>query len=150
MSSVVNLAVSGEGTGVAQKIVTGDGTHKFTADALPAFGGADTAPSPLFYVLAGLSSCTQVTGSLVAKDLGIKVGEWKVDVHAELDTAVLVAGADGNANFGSISGKVSVQTDADAEKFAKFAQETERRCPISQLYKRSGLKFEIPWENKPL
>eukprot|EP00746_Dinoflagellata_sp_MGD_P010282 gnl/MRDRNA2_/MRDRNA2_121178_c0_seq1.p1 gnl/MRDRNA2_/MRDRNA2_121178_c0~~gnl/MRDRNA2_/MRDRNA2_121178_c0_seq1.p1 ORF type:complete len:201 (-),score=37.61 gnl/MRDRNA2_/MRDRNA2_121178_c0_seq1:146-667(-) len=149
-SSVVNLAVHGKGTGVGMKIDTGCKTHSFSADALPVFGGADSAPSPLYYVLAGLGSCNQVTGSLVAKDLGIKLGKWEVDVHAKLDVAVLTTGAEGNANFDAIEGKIRVETDADSEQLAKLAAETERRCPISQLYKRSGLKFDIKWEAAPL
>jgi uncharacterized OsmC-like protein len=149
-SSVVSLAVHGKGAGVGMKIFTGCGAHSFDADALPSFGGEDSAPSPLYYVLSGLASCNQVTGSLVAKDLGIKLGAWEVDVNAELDTAVLATGSKGNANFHAISGKIRVETDADSEQLAKLASETERRCPISQLYKRSGLKYDVQWEAAPL
>lgn len=149
-SSVVDLKVNGKGEGVGMSITTGCNTHSFKADALPVFGGADSAPSPLYFALASLGSCNQVTGSLVAKDLGIKLGEWEVDVHAKLDVAVLTTGAEGNANFDSISGNIKVQTDADSQQLAKLAAETERRCPISQLYKRSGLKFDIKWEAVPL
>ena len=149
-SSVVSLAVHGKGDGVGMKIDTGCGAHSFNADALPAFGGEDSAPSPLYYALSGIASCNQVTGSLVAKDLGIKLGTWEVDVNAELDVAVLATGSEGNANFSEISGKIRVQTDANSEQLAKLASETERRCPITQLYKRSGLKYDVVWEAAPL
>ena len=133
LSTVVPLAIHGKGKGVGMDIVTGCETHSFKADALPAFGGQDSAPSPLYFALASLGSCNQVTGSLVAKDLGIKLGEWEVDVHANLDVAVLTTGAEGNANFDSISGKIRVQTDANSEQLAKLAAETERRCVVASV-----------------
>jgi hypothetical protein len=59
-----------------QLTVAGDAGHQFGADAYPAFGGQDAAPSPLFYALGSLTSCNQVTATLFAKDLGITLGAW--------------------------------------------------------------------------
>nr|WP_239028659.1 OsmC family protein [Pseudonocardia acidicola] len=141
----------GEGTGVAQKLTAaGDAGHVFHADAYPAFGGADSAPSPLFYALGALTSCNQVTASLVAKDLGIQLGRWTFEVQGDLDTAVLVAGAEGNANFHRVEVRATVETDADEEQFATLVAETERRCPVSQLFKRSGLEFVNDWSRAAL
>lgn len=144
--TVVPFAVHAEGTGVAQELTAaGDAGHVFHADAYPAFGGADAAPSPLFYALGALSSCNQVTASLVAKDLGIRLGRWTFDVQGDLDTAVLVGGAEGNANFDRVEVRVSVETDASEEQFARLVSETERRCPVTQLFVRSGLEFANHW-----
>lgn len=71
-------------------------------------------------------------------------------MQGDLDTRVLVAGADGNANFSRVAVRAVVQTDAGADAFARFVAETERRCPISQLFKRSGLAFDNQWEAAPL
>lgn len=141
--TVVPFTVTGTGTGVAQSVQAGG--HHFETDAYPAFGGKDEAPSPLFYVLAALSSCNQVTASLVAKDLGISLGAWDFEVVGDLDTAVLVGGAEGNANFDKVTVRVTVQTDADDAQFEKLASETERRCPVSQLFVRSGVEFDNAW-----
>ena len=122
--SVVPFAVHGEGTGVAQELTAGG--HVFTTDAYPAFGGADEAPSPLFYALGSLTSCNQVTAALVAKDLGIQLGKWTFDIQGDLDTAVLVGGAEGNANFDRVEVRATV-TDASEEQFATLISETERR-----------------------
>lgn len=144
-ATVVPFVVEGTGTGVAQHLVAGG--HEFDTDAYPAFGGADAAPSPLFYALAALSSCNQVTASLVAKDLGITLGEWSFTVTGDLDTAVLVGGAEGNANFDRVVVHASVQTDADEATFDKLVAETARRCPVTQLFTRSGLEFDNRWTN---
>ncbi|GAB21523.1 hypothetical protein GOPIP_009_00760 [Gordonia polyisoprenivorans NBRC 16320 = JCM 10675] len=150
-TTVVPFVLTAAGTGVAQHLVSeGPVAHEFDTDAYPAFGGRDAAPSPLFYALGALTSCNQVTASLVAKDLGISLGAFDFRVQGDLDTAVLVAGADGNANFTSVSVQATVQTDADADTFAEFVSEVERRCPVSQLFIRSGLEFRNEWTNAPL
>lgn len=149
--TVVSFAVHAEGTGVFQTLTAGgeDG-HVFTADAYPAFGGEDSAPSPLFYALGALTSCNQVTASLVARDLGVSLGHWSFDIRGDLDTAVLVGGADGNANFDKVEVRATVETDATPEQFDTLVSETERRCPVTQLFRRSGLEFVNRWTRAEL
>ena len=103
----------------------------------------------MHYSVASLSTCTQVTGSIVAKDLGINLKQWNVSVTGQLDPTVLVKGDEGNANWKSIDLNVQVETDADADaaKFEKFASETERRCPIERLFKRSGVEWTSNWKS---
>ena len=147
-ASVVPFTVEASGEGVAQHVEAGG--HTFETDAYPAFGGHDEAPSPLFYALASLSSCNQVTGSLVAKSLGVSLGKWEFNVVGDLDTAVLVQGDEGNANFTTVTVRATVETDADDEQFSTLVSETERRCPVTQLYKRSGVTFDNEWTKRPL
>ena len=150
-TSVVPFVLTATGTGTAQHLVAaGDAGHQFSTDAYPAFGGKDEAPSPLFYALGSLTSCNQVTGTLVAKDLGISLGSWSFEVQGDLDTSVLVGGADGNANFDRVSVRAAVETDATDEQFATLVAETERRCPVTQLFRRSGVEYDSQWENASL
>ncbi|PWJ49063.1 Uncharacterized OsmC-related protein [Quadrisphaera granulorum] len=147
----VPFVVDAEGTGVAQRlVVAGDHEHVFTADTYPSFGGEDAAPSPLSYLLGALTSCNQVTGSLVASGLGIAVGRWSFHIQGDLDPSVIAGGAEGNANFDSVSVRVTVETDADESTFATFRTETERRCPVTQMFKRSGLAYTSAWHRVPL
>jgi uncharacterized OsmC-like protein len=140
--------VHGEGTGVVQKLTSGE--HVFHSDTYPAFGGSDAAPSPLVYVLGALISCNQVTASLVANDLGLQLGQWTFDIQGDLNPSVLVKGAEGNSNFDRVEVRATVETDATEEQFATFVSETERRCPVSQLFGRSGLEFVNDWTRLPL
>ncbi|GAC70400.1 OsmC family protein [Gordonia soli] len=150
-TSVVPFVVNATGTGVAQHLIAeGDAGHEFDTDAYPAFGGRDEAPSPLFYALGALTSCNQVTAALVAKDLEITLGSFDFRVQGDLDTAVLVGGADGNANFDAVTVTATVQSDATPEQFQEFVSEVERRCPVSQLFIRSGLEFANDWQQAPL
>lgn len=142
-STVVSFALNATGSGVAQRVEAGG--HTFETDAYPAFGGKDAHPSPLFYVLAALSSCNQVTASIVAKELGITLGAWNFDVVGDLDTAIFVNGAPGNAKFDKVTVRASVETDADASQFATLVSEVERRCPVTTMYKASGIEFDNHW-----
>ena len=150
-ASVVPFTHHAEGTGVGQQVtVGGDAGHVFDVDTYPAFGGADASPSPLSYVLGALSSCNQITASIVAKELGVTLGAWTFDVQGDLDTAVMVSGDEGNANFDAVTVRATVQTDADEETFEKLVAETERRCPVTQLFRRSGLDYTSDWTRAAL
>jgi putative redox protein len=149
-ASTLPLAIRGTGTGVTQSISAGP--LKIETDTYKALGGNEAAPSPLAYSLASLSGCQQVTGALVANDLGIKLGKWEVEVNGVLDTDVLVKGTqavrEGEGNWEIVDVKVRVETDVDEERFRLFQEETERRCPLSQLFIRSGVKWKNEWENR--
>ncbi|SDF84661.1 OsmC family protein [Klenkia brasiliensis] len=150
-ASVVPFTNHAEGTGVGQSVtVGGDAGHVFEVDTYPAFGGADAKPSPLSYVLGALTSCNQITASIVAKELGVTLGSWTFDVQGDLDTAVMVGGEEGNANFDAVTVRATVQTDADDETFEKLKADTERRCPVTQLFQRSGLEYTSEWTKAAL
>jgi uncharacterized OsmC-like protein len=148
--TVATFAVSGKGTGVAQTVRVGGSTHEIRVDTLPAFGGADSAPSPISFALAALVSCNQVVAQIVAKDLGIRLDAFEFDASADLDTAVLVGGSrDANANFESLTLEAKIRTNATPEQFAALKAETERRCPVYQLYARSGVRLTTTWHREP-
>jgi uncharacterized OsmC-like protein len=91
---------------------------------------------------------------VVAKDHGIAIGEWLITIEGQIPTAVLVEGEEGNPNWESVDLKVRVQTDVkggnDDPRFQRFATEVERRCPITALFKRSGVAYTSEWINEPL
>lgn len=151
IKQTVPFVVDAEGSGVAQRlVVAGDHEHVFTADTYPSFGGDDAAPSPLSYLLGALTSCNQVTGSLVASSLGIALGKWSFHIQGDLDPSVIAGGAEGNANFDRVAVTVTVETDAADDVFETFHAETERRCPVTQMFKRSGLAYTSEWSKAPL
>lgn len=92
----------------------------------------------------------------MARDHRIKVGQWDITVAGELPTDVLVEGKQGNPNWVSVDLKVKVQTDIDAtegegkKKWEFFVSEVERRCPITQLFKLSGVRYNSEWVNEKL
>ncbi|KAL2115233.1 hypothetical protein VTJ04DRAFT_10896 [Mycothermus thermophilus] len=147
--STLPVTITGTGTGTLQTITVPSKPYAFTADTYPLLGGADSAPSPVVYSLAALSACNQVTGHVVARDRGIQLGRWTVDVEGQLPTGALVEGKQEDPNWEGVKLSVRVQTDLrDEEKFREFVREVERRCPITALFRKSGLKWESVWVNE--
>jgi putative redox protein len=145
-STIATFHLQSQGKGVAQTIQQEGSVHTIRVDAAPAFGGKDENPSPIAYALSSLISCSQVTSQLVAKDLGLQLKGFEFDIKAELDTAILVGGAlEGNPNFETIEIEAIVDTDSSADQFEQLRQETERRCPIFQLFLKSGVKITNRW-----
>ncbi len=145
-SSLVTFHLQSIGSGVSQTIQQEGSVHTIRVDAAPVFGGKDEYPSPIAYALSALISCSQVTAQLVAKDLGLKLNQFEFDIKATLDTAILVNGAlEGNPNFQTIELNAIVDTDSTEAQFEQLRQETERRCPIYQLFLRSGVAITNHW-----
>lgn len=142
----VTFSLHGEGTGVRQDIDVIGSDHVIAVDAYKSFGGDDAHPSPLAYTLASLISCTQVTSQVVARGLGITLESFTFDVSADLDTAVMVKGAtDGDPTFQNVRIQAEVATAASPEQFAELQRETERRCPVSALFRRADVRVTNTW-----
>jgi uncharacterized OsmC-like protein len=145
-ATVATFTLTSDGAGVAQTVSVGGSAHTFNVDAALAFGGSDAAPSPIAYALGALISCSQVTGQIAAKALGLTVERFHFDISADLDTAVLVGGAaEGNANFEKVTVAALVATSASDAELQALQRETERRCPIYQLFARSGVDIRTTW-----
>ncbi|MET0190937.1 putative OsmC-like protein [Pseudonocardia sediminis] len=144
---LVTFAVSGQGTGVAQTVAVDGADYTIETDAYEAFGGKDQHPSPLAYTLASLSSCNQVTSSIVAKELGVTIEHVKFDVAADFNPTTMTTGTDrpGETTFQNLRIDAQIRTDATDEQLAKLAEETERRCPVSQLFVQAGVKVTSNW-----
>jgi putative redox protein len=149
--TLVPFALLGAGESVKQTVSIEGSSLSFPAEGHRAFGGTDSAPSPLDFALGALTSCTQVTGQIVASgNRNIGLGRWEIAVKANLDGAVLLNGGEGVSNFRDVDLSVSVETNLDDDAFAKFAKEVEHRCPVTQLFRRSGVLVTTRWTAKPL
>jgi len=148
----VPFVVSGEGTGVLQRIEVGGGgtAHRFATDTVPPFGGQDSEPSPLSLTLGALTGCNQITAQIVAKELGVTLGRFTFDATGDFDPSVMAGGAEGDPNFDAVRLSATIETDADEATFDRLKAETERRCPVTQLFVRSGLEFSSTWTAAPL
>ncbi len=144
---LVTFAVSGQGTGVAQTVAVDGADYVIETDAYPAFGGKDEHPSPLAYTLASLSSCNQVTSSIVAKELGITIEHVRFDVAADFNPTTMTIGThrDGETTFQNLRIDAVITTDGTDEQVAQLARETERRCPVSQLFALAGVSITSTW-----
>ncbi len=149
LPTIATFRLQSKGTGVSQEIRTDGSDHVIKVDAAPVFGGNDNHPSPMSYVFGALISCSQVTAQAVAKGMGIALKSFEFDLTANLDTDILCNGAlDGNANFQDVDVTVLVETDVSENTFKDFYEETERRCPLYQLFYKSGASINYNWSMK--
>lgn len=73
-----------------------------------------------------------VTASLVAKTLGITLWSPRFEVQGDLDTAALVRGAEGNADFDRVTVPAVVESDA-----------SDRNSPSSSLKPNDGARSRV-------
>ncbi len=146
MDTMATFKLHSTGTGVLQEIKTEGSDHIINVDAAPVFGGKDRHPSPMSYVFASLISCSQVTAQHVAKEFNIELNSFEFDLKANLDTVILSTGAmEGNPNFQNVDVNIIVETNASKDDFQNFSKETERRCPLYQLFAKSGSSINYNW-----
>lgn len=147
---ILTFDLHSTGTGVLAEVAIEGSPHAIVAEGHPAFGGTDSASSPLDQVLGAFVACNQVTSAIVAQGQGIELGQFSGRVEAELDNSVLVYGAEGNPNFSRVALTVELETHLDDAAFDVFVAEVTRRCPLTQLFVRSGVEVTTDWKNRVL
>lgn len=149
--TTIPFALHGTGAGVLNTIAVEGSAHTATIEGHPAFGGTESHLSPLDLVLASLLACTQVTGKIVATGMeGAELGKWDIKLESHLDNSVLVFGEQGASNFSDVSLAVAVETNLSEDDFDHFTKEIERRCPITTLFRDSGVDYKMSWTPLPL
>ena len=131
---------------MAQTIRVKGTRHVIEVDAVPAFGGKDKFAGPLAYALASLTSCSQATAQIAARELGIQIEKMHFDLDSEIDMSALVsAPVLGRPDFQGVDLKVTVISSASAAQIEKLHAETEKRCPVFQLFTRAGVPIRSQW-----
>lgn len=105
---------------------------KFLIDEPENFGGADSGPNPVEYILGALTGCLNVVCHMIAKEMGFTLRGVQITAEGDLDPAKLMGQpADSRAGFQEIRVKITPDADADASTLAKWLEIVESRCPVS-------------------
>ncbi len=105
---------------------------RFLIDEPPELGGEDRGANPVEYLLAALLGCLNVTGQIVARELGIEFRSLRFSATGRLNPARLQGKpTDDRAGFKRIRVEVELDSDADSETIARWIDEVKSRCPIS-------------------
>ncbi len=64
-------------------IAKGSSGHSIILDTKKEFGGEETAPSPMEYILFGLGGCTGMDVVSILKKMNYKIEEFCIDIEAE-------------------------------------------------------------------
>jgi putative redox protein len=135
-------------------VLTGSG-HRMAADTPIALGGKDTAPEPVYHLLAALVGCETATAAFVALKLRIRVHSIRFELEAERDPRGSLAlpidsdcadDAEVSARLTFVRGRALVRTNADAQQFSTLAKQVRRRCPVAATLIAAGTRLEVVWE----
>ena len=126
------------------------GRHTLTVDEPVPFGGEDTAPSPIMFLLAGLAGCVNAAGRLAAKDLGFVLRGLEIQVTGNTDPARFFGEESPHrAGFKELVVEITADTDADEKTLEDWLDQVRYRCPvIDNLQNATPLTFCITVEHR--
>ena len=106
-------------------------------------GGTNAGPNPIEIELASLAGCLNVTGHLVAKEMGISLEKLEMKVSGSLNPAKFMGrGSDERAGYKKITVSLDVDSDASAEDLERWRAQIEDRCPVSDNLS-NGTEVEV-------
>lgn len=108
--------------------------HSFDQDEPEGFGGADAAPGPVDYALAGLASCQIVVYKYWAAKENVRLDSLKVDVEGDFDFRTMF-GFDGGGRPGlsDVRVKVTISGPESEDTYAALQKQVDEHCPVLDL-----------------
>lgn len=129
--SKLNFSINGENKN-ATRLDVNARQFKIVVDEPAPLGGGDEGPNPVEYILAGYAGCLNVVGHIVAKELGIKLNKFVVEISGDINPArFLGLSFDERAGFQGIHVKLQIDSNADEVTLVKWLKIVEDRCPVN-------------------
>lgn len=121
----------------ATRMTVRSGPFSMIIDEPESFGGSNQGPSPMQALLMSLAGCLNVTAHEVARQQGLDLRSLDIDIQGELNPAKFMGvETDERAGFQDIELRLNPDfAEIDDEKYQKWAQETEKRCPVTDTIK---------------
>ena len=96
------------------------------------FGGKDSAPTPVEYILAGYAGCLNVVVNLIAKEMGITIENLKINITGDINPEKLLGISDKErAGFKSLNIQLDIKSDASRDMIQKLLSQVRERCPVN-------------------
>lgn len=117
----------------------------FLVDEPHELGGEDLAANPVEYLLAGYAGCLNVVINLVAKELGIKLYDFKININGNIDAAKFLGlSEEGRAGFQSLEVSIDFVTNATQESVDFLLKNVKQRCPVNDnLSNTTPIQYHI-------
>jgi uncharacterized OsmC-like protein len=119
------------GTSMANS-TTKVGKFEIFMDEPEVFGGNDSAPGPLDFLLAAHGGCINFMTFFIAKEMNIPIEAAEIKIQGKLDTSKF-AGKDmtPRAGYQDIAVTIKVTTSAPEADIERLRKAVEDRCPVS-------------------
>ena len=144
MKTSVTLKASGQGMSHSKSDVS-IRDLVFSIDEPEARGGTNAGPTPTDTAIAGLIGCTNVIGHKCAEQLGLEIGNLKINAVCEFDRRGVTLAEEIDIPFTSVILDVFADGTATAEQLEHVGVETDKYCPLAKLFKAAGTKLEVRW-----
>ena len=96
------------------------------------FGGKDSAPTPVEYILAGYAGCLNVVVNLIAKEMNIAIQHLEINITGNINPEKLFGVSDKErAGFRSLNIHLDIKSDASKELLQKLLNQVKERCPVN-------------------
>lgn len=96
------------------------------------FGGKDSAPTPVEYILAGYAGCLNVVVNLIAKEMNIAIQYLEINITGNINPEKLLGISDKErAGFKSLNIQLDIKSDASKEMLQKLLNQVNERCPVN-------------------
>lgn len=145
MKTTVKLSVSADcPTHSRSDLTVRDVT--FTIDEPEARGGTNQGPAPTDTALAALVGCVNVIGHKCAARLGVDIGHLSIEATCDFDRSGVTLEREIDVPFKSVALRVRATGGADEAALARVAEEVEKYCPLSKLFRMAGTELEVRWQ----
>lgn len=124
-----------------------------TVDEPEQIGGANTGPTPVELVLAGLGTCQEIVYATYARVLGIPLDGVAVTAEGRLDLRGFFGVADVPAGFQDVTYTVSIDSPAEPADVQRLIDVVNRHCPVLEIlqqpvpvtgsYRLNGAVFSV-------
>lgn len=96
------------------------------------FGGKDSAPTPVEYILAGYAGCLNVVVNLIAKEMGIVISNLEINIMGDINPEKLLGISDRErSGFKSLNIQLDIKSDASKDMIQKLLNQVKERCPVN-------------------
>ena len=112
-----------------------DHDHKsvfsYTADHPEVFASEDLAPTPVEFLLVGLSSCLTAGVAAVAQNRGIQLNSVKATIEGDMNILGILGGDPEVRNgYNSVRVNFEIDADADADEIAALVAQSQKRSAV--------------------
>lgn len=143
--SILNVESTGIWKGGVKTEMSVRSFAPFMVDEPTDLGGTDEGPNPVELVLSGLSSCTSVMISLIAKEQGFAYEAAKFINSGQIDLQGM-GGVEGvSPHFQSVQFDVIVTTGESDERLEQLKVAVEKRCPVMNLFLDAKVPVTTNW-----
>lgn len=112
--------------------------------------GSNLGLTPTETFMASLIGCTNVISKRIAAGMGLKTGEMKVALTAEMDRRGTMLLEEVEVPFSDVRMTISLETDATDAQLEHLKAELARFCPIAKMIRAAGCTITEDWTRLPL